>query len=94
VDRVQLSLQRKDHELQRLSALVEKYRPYYEQHNEAKLELADREGAFRALAKENQLLKKEFDQLLRESSEVAAQLRQAETEKQGLLRERHVFEVS
>jgi hypothetical protein len=78
----------------RLVALVDKYKPYYEHCSTARIELAEREGEVKALSRENQLLRREFEQLLLESEELAERVRSLETEKQALVRERHAIEVA
>jgi hypothetical protein len=73
--RLQESFTKKEQEIERLSELVEKYRPYYEQCSAMRLQLGEKDSANRAYAKENQLLKREFEQLLMENEQLSTQLR-------------------
>jgi chromosome segregation ATPase len=49
--KLQESFLKKDQELARLTALVEKYQPYFERCSAVRVELAEREGAVRALTR-------------------------------------------
>lgn len=58
IGKVQESILKKDQEIERLTSLVEKYRPYYEHCSTMRVELAEKESALRAYAKENALLRR------------------------------------
>jgi chromosome segregation ATPase len=91
--KLQVSFLKKEQEIERLTALVDKYKPFYEQCSSVRLELAEKESSLRSYSKENHLLRREFEHLIADCEDLAAKIKIAELEKQGLVRERHSIEV-
>lgn len=56
--KVESTLCRKEKELERLSALVEQYRPSHERYSAMRLDLVEKDSTVKALTRENQLLRR------------------------------------
>ena len=86
LSKVQQNIQRKDREIVRLRQLVEKYQPCYEQATELRLQLAEKESTSKTVTRQFTILRREFEELLGECSELNRKLQKVEGEKEALVR--------
>jgi hypothetical protein len=89
VARVQSSLLKKDEEIQQLRALLEKYQQYQQKYTSLKVELTERAHLMAKKEGECKMLRKQMEELLKEQAENYAKIRQYESERQTMVRERH-----
>lgn len=87
--RVQSSLLKKDQEIEQLRALLAKYQQYQQKYTSLKVELTERAHLMAKKDAECKLLRKQMDELLKEQTENYAKIKQYESERQAMTRERY-----
>jgi hypothetical protein len=93
VGKIQTSFSKKEQEIGELKALLEKYQVYQQKYSGLKAELAERSHLLARRESEGKLLRRQVEELIREQEQANLKIRHYESEKQQLMRERHLLEV-